>query len=50
MQRQTRSMERLNSMRGKRPLDNGGGGGGDDDQPEQKRPALARYFFSLFSW
>ncbi|XP_057545528.1 calmodulin-binding protein 60 B-like [Amaranthus tricolor] len=41
MQRQTRSMERLNSMRGKRPLDNGGGGGGDDDQPEQKRPALA---------
>ncbi|CAO2823010.1 unnamed protein product [Amaranthus hypochondriacus] len=43
MQRQTRSMERSNSMRGKRPLDNGGGdgGGGDDGQPERKRPALA---------
>ncbi|XP_057545532.1 calmodulin-binding protein 60 B-like [Amaranthus tricolor] len=41
MHRQTRSMERSNSMRGKRPLDNGGGGGGDDDQPERKRPALA---------
>lgn len=42
MQRQTRSMERSNSMRGKRSLDSGGGdGGGDDEQPERKRPALA---------
>ncbi|KAK9715523.1 hypothetical protein RND81_06G170600 [Saponaria officinalis] len=46
MQRQTRAMERSNSMRGKRSLDasgsnGGGGGGGDDDQPERKRPALA---------
>ncbi|GAB4853586.1 Calmodulin-binding protein 60 B [Ancistrocladus abbreviatus] len=39
---QTRSMERSNSMRGKRSLDaGGGGGGGDEDQPERKRPALA---------
>ncbi|KAG5563715.1 hypothetical protein RHGRI_000050 [Rhododendron griersonianum] len=39
---QTRYMERTNSMRGKRSLDDGGGGGGDDDeQPERKRPALA---------
>lgn len=43
MQRQTRAMERSNSMRGKRSLDSGGGsGGGDDEQPERKRPALAR--------
>ncbi|KAL9224590.1 hypothetical protein vseg_000610 [Gypsophila vaccaria] len=45
MQRQTRGMERSNSMRGKRSLDasgsNGAGGGGDNDQPERKRPALA---------
>ncbi|XP_021755391.1 calmodulin-binding protein 60 D-like isoform X2 [Chenopodium quinoa] len=44
MQRQTRSMERSNSMRGKRSLETSGGGGaggGDDDQPERKRPALA---------
>lgn len=41
MQRQTRSMERSNSMRGKRSLESGGGGGGDDEQPERKRPALA---------
>lgn len=40
MQRQTRSMERSNSIsRGKRSLDDGGGG--DDEQPERKRPALA---------
>lgn len=42
---QTRYMERTNSMRGKRSLDDGGGGGGggdDDEQPERKRPALAR--------
>lgn len=39
MQRQTRSMERSNSMsRGKRSLD---ADGGDDEQPERKRPALA---------
>ncbi|GMH13801.1 hypothetical protein Nepgr_015642 [Nepenthes gracilis] len=38
LQRQTRSMERSNSMsRGKRSLD-----GGDEEQPERKRPALAR--------
>ncbi|KAL2927383.1 Calmodulin-binding protein 60 C [Bienertia sinuspersici] len=41
MQRQTRSMERSNSMRGKRSLDTGGDGGGDDEQPDRKRPALA---------
>ncbi|KAJ8426879.1 hypothetical protein Cgig2_033800 [Carnegiea gigantea] len=39
MQRQTRSMDRSNSIRGKRSLD--GGDGGDDEQPERKRPALA---------
>ncbi|GMH03978.1 hypothetical protein Nepgr_005817 [Nepenthes gracilis] len=37
MQRQTRSMERSNSMRGKRSFD----GGGDEDRQERKRPALA---------
>lgn len=45
MQRQTRAMERSNSMRGKRSLDatdGSGGGGRDDEQPERKRPALAR--------
>lgn len=38
MQRQTRYMERTNSMRDKRSLE-----GGDDELPERKRPALARY-------
>ena len=46
MQRQTRSVERSNSMRGKRSLDGGDGGVGvRDEQPERKRPALARYCF-----
>ncbi|XP_023003478.1 calmodulin-binding protein 60 B-like [Cucurbita maxima] len=36
MQRQTRYMERTNSMREKRGLE-----GGDDELPERKRPALA---------
>ena len=37
MQRQTRLMERNNSMRGKRQME-----GGEEEQPERKRPALAR--------
>ncbi|KAM7267706.1 hypothetical protein ACFE04_009872 [Oxalis oulophora] len=43
MQRQTRSMERTNSMRGKRTLEEASGAGDDDQQqqPERKRPALA---------
>ncbi|XP_074273692.1 calmodulin-binding protein 60 B isoform X2 [Silene latifolia] len=42
MQRQTRAMERSNSMRGKRSLDDSGSNGdGADEQPERKRPALA---------
>ncbi|KAH9622481.1 hypothetical protein KSS87_015244 [Heliosperma pusillum] len=42
MQRQTRAMERSNSMRGKRSLDaSGSNGDGADEQPERKRPALA---------
>ncbi|XP_004309953.1 PREDICTED: uncharacterized protein LOC101314910 [Fragaria vesca subsp. vesca] len=36
MQRQTRLMERNNSMRGKRQAE-----GGEEEQPERKRPALA---------
>ncbi|XP_061990054.1 calmodulin-binding protein 60 B [Rosa rugosa] len=36
MQRQTRLMERNNSMRGKRQME-----GGEEEQPERKRPALA---------
>ncbi|PRQ37481.1 putative CALMODULIN-BINDING PROTEIN60 [Rosa chinensis] len=36
MQRQTRLMERNNSMRGKRQME-----GEEEDQPERKRPALA---------
>ncbi|ONI27468.1 hypothetical protein PRUPE_1G089100 [Prunus persica] len=36
MQRQTRLMERTNSMRGKRQME-----GGEEEQPERKRPALA---------
>lgn len=37
MQRQTRLMERNNSMRGKRQAE-----GGEEEQQERKRPALAR--------
>lgn len=35
--RQTRLMERTNSMREKRQME-----GGEEEQPERKRPALAR--------